>query len=130
MPPLPFVDVVVVVVDVVAVVVAWCVVVVVGVVVVGVVVVGVVVVGVVVGTEVDDDVVLVVLPLPLSEAITTTATIRPITAATSTAMAHLTPRLMPPVGGWRPGGAEAAPVPCIGWGLRAWRRECTDPAGR
>jgi hypothetical protein len=57
--------------------------------VVGVVVVGAVVVGAVV----------VVVPLPLSDAITTTATIRPITAATSTAMAHLTPRLMPPVGG-------------------------------
>ena len=76
-PPLPLVDVVVVVVvDVVVVVVA-----------------------VVVGVVVDDEEVLVVSLSPLSEAMTTTATIRPMTAATSTAIAHLTPRLMPPVGG-------------------------------
>jgi hypothetical protein len=36
---------------------------------------------------------------PVSDAITTTATINPITAATRTASAHLTPRLIPPPGG-------------------------------
>jgi hypothetical protein len=41
---------------------------------------------------------------PLSEAITTTATISPITAATRSARAHLTPRLMPPPGGCPAGG--------------------------
>ena len=132
-PPLPFVDVVVVFVDVVAVV--EIVLVVVGVVVVGgavvvVVVVGVVVVGVVVvGTVVDEEDVVVVLLLPLSEAMTTTAMIRPMTAATSTAIAHLTPRLMPPVGGCpRGGGGGSCPMCRVGSSCTG--RECTDPAGR
>jgi hypothetical protein len=48
-----------------------------------------------------------VSPPPLSEAITTTATTRPMTTATRTAMAHLAPRLMPPVGGGcEPGGGS------------------------
>jgi len=102
-PPLSFVDVVVVVVVEVEVVgvVLDVVVVVVGVVVVGaVVVVGGTVVGVVVvGTVVEGVDVLVVVSSPLSDAITTTATISPSTTATRMARAHLTPRLMPPFGG-------------------------------
>ena len=54
---------------------------------------------------------LVELSLPLSEAITTTATIRPITAATSTASAHLTPVLMPPARRLALWGRAAAPWP-------------------
>ena len=49
-------------------------------------------------------VVVVVPPPPLSEAITASATTRPITAATNRAIAHFTPRLMPPVGGDPPAG--------------------------
>ncbi|MEK6271342.1 MAG: hypothetical protein AABM42_01670 [Actinomycetota bacterium] len=41
---------------------------------------------------------------PLSAAITASATTRPITTATSSAIAHLTPRLMPPGGDWPGGG--------------------------
>ncbi len=49
-------------------------------------------------------VVVVVPSPPSSEAITASATTRPITAATNRAIAHFTPRLMPPVGGDPPAG--------------------------
>jgi hypothetical protein len=49
------------------------------------------------------DVVVVSLS-PLSAAITASAATRPMTTATSNAIAHLTPRLMPPGGGWPGGG--------------------------
>ena len=75
------------------------------------VVVGVVVV--VVGAVVGVIVAVVVSPLPESDAMTTTATIRPITAAASSASVHLTPRLMPPSGGC-PGGGGGS-----GWPM--WR---------
>jgi len=50
----------------------------------------------VVGTEVTVE---VVVPPPLSAAITTRATTSPSRIATSTAIAHFMPELMPPFGG-------------------------------
>jgi hypothetical protein len=98
-------------------VVVWVVTVLVLVVVVAVVVVEVVVVGgggwVVVEVTVDAVVVdedVLVVP-PLSAATTASATPRPITTATSTAIAHFTPRLIPSGGGSEPGGEPAS----CGW---------------
>jgi hypothetical protein len=82
---------------------------------------------VVVGTVGVVEVVLV--PPPLSEAMTTSATISPITTATSSAIAHLTPRLMPPVGGW-PGGGGGSGWPMWRVGSSCIARECTSRAGR
>jgi hypothetical protein len=65
-------------------------------------------VNVVVGTEVAVDV--VVLPPPLSAAITTSATRSPITIATRMAIAHFKPELTPPLGGWG-GGAGGSGCP-------------------
>ena len=73
-------------------------------------VVGVVVGVVVVGVIVELVAVVVVVPFPESEATTASATPRPITTATRSAIAHFTPRLIPPCGGSSPGG-------CAGSGL-------------
>jgi hypothetical protein len=64
---------------------------------------------------------LVLVPPPLSEAMTTSATISPITTATSSAIAHLTPRLMPPVGGSPAGGGGS------GWPIWRVGSSCTAP---
>jgi hypothetical protein len=63
-----------------------------------------VVVGVVVVVGMGVVLLVVSFPPPESDAITTTATMRPMTAATRSARAHFTPRLMPPPGGWPDGG--------------------------
>jgi len=81
-----------------------------------------------VGAVVVGGVVVVVFPPPLSAAITTTATISPMTAATSRASAHLTPRLMPPVGG-RPGDGSGCPIRRVGSSCIG-REECTGRTGR
>lgn len=96
-----------------------------------VVVVGVVVVGVVVVVGMDDVLVVleVVLSSPESEAITTTATISPMTAATRSASPHLTPRLMPPPGGC-PGGGGGSGWPMWRVGSSCIARESRDRAGR
>ncbi len=86
----------------------------------------VVVVGVVVVVGMVELVAVVVLVSPpLSEdATTASATPRPITTATSVAIAHLTPRLMPGGGGGSPGGGPAP----SGWPI--WRVGSSCISGR
>ena len=78
------------------------------------------VVGAVVTVVVGAVVTVVVSSPPLSAAITASATTKPSTAATSKAIAHLAPRLMPPGGGGPEDGS--------GWPM--WRVGSSCTGGR